>query len=596
MSDRSDLCSSTALRSFAITFVFIVGLAPTAIFSQSVIPVSLDFSSDGTLLFVANRDCGSVSVLSSKTKERIGEFDVPGQPIDLLISGKQILVLDRQHSKLRVYSETGEQLAEHDLSFPLARFTSSADGEQVFVASTFGRALQSFARIGEKWVPCSSCKLPFPPLEMKWIDGQLLVASAFEAELALLDCSQIEQRIAVMKTAQLRGHNIRGIELVGEEIYLTLQELNPLAHSSRDDVHWGNLLANKLVHFPTAALFERTIGGEASPLSSDEAPRDLNAYRRDFELGEPGNGSGDPGRLLYDASARRLFVLLTGSSELLEFDPVQQEVIRRVNTGTVPRAIAKSNSDVAIANQFSNDVTWIAQGEGETSSQETHVTTLSDSKPTAVQRGEQLFFDSRLSHDGWMSCHSCHSDGHSSGQLNDNQSDGGFGAAKRIPSLLGVADTEPWGWTGQVTSLEQQVKNSIKLTMHGNVLDAKQVEALVAFMKSLQVPGRTDVHLKAGKEKKLADGKELFRNLGCSTCHQPDRNFTSPKTYDVGWEDRQGNQHFNPPSLLGVRMRAKLFHDGRSDLDSMIKRAEHKLPRKLTPSERTSLLAYLRSL
>ncbi len=195
MSDRNALFSSTALRSFAMAFVFIVGLVPTAIFARAVVPVSLDFSADGEFLFVANRDGGSVSVLSSKTKELIGEFEVPGQPIDLLISGKQILVLDRQHSKLRVYSETGEQLAEHDLSIPPARFTSSADGEQVFVASTVGRALQSFARISEKWFPCSSYKLPFPPLEMKWLDGQLLVAGAFEAELAFLDCSQIEKRL-----------------------------------------------------------------------------------------------------------------------------------------------------------------------------------------------------------------------------------------------------------------------------------------------------------------------------------------------------------------------------------------------------------------
>ena len=33
-------------------------------------------------------------------------------------------------------------------------------------------------------------------------------------------------------------------------------------------------------------------------------------------------------------------------------------------------------------------------------------------EPTAAQRGERLFYSAKLSHDGWMSCHSCHSDGH----------------------------------------------------------------------------------------------------------------------------------------------------------------------------------------
>ena len=44
-----------------------------------------------------------------------------------------------------------------------------------------------------------------------------------------------------------------------------------------------------------------------------------------------------------------------------------------------------------------------------------------------AERGEQLFYDARLSLEGWFSCHSCHSDGHSNGRLNDNLGDGGFG-------------------------------------------------------------------------------------------------------------------------------------------------------------------------
>ncbi|MEM7560859.1 MAG: hypothetical protein AAF394_17185, partial [Planctomycetota bacterium] len=150
-----------------MTLVLIVGAAPAVIFAQSLVPVALDFSADGNLLFVANRDSGSVSVLSSQSREPICEFEVRGQPIDLMVVGEQILVLDRKYSKLRVLGERGEQLAEHELLAPPARMTANADGDQVFVASTFGRFLQSFTRIGERWGKCSSCKLPIPPLEMK---------------------------------------------------------------------------------------------------------------------------------------------------------------------------------------------------------------------------------------------------------------------------------------------------------------------------------------------------------------------------------------------------------------------------------------------
>ena len=52
---------------------------------------------------------------------------------------------------------------------------------------------------------------------------------------------------------------------------------------------------------------------------------------------------------------------------------------------------------------------------------------------TAADRGERLFFDGRLSHDGWLSCQSCHTDGHTNNALADTLGDGSFGAAKRLP-------------------------------------------------------------------------------------------------------------------------------------------------------------------
>src|SRR6185436_9074995 len=38
---------------------------------------------------------------------------------------------------------------------------------------------------------------------------------------------------------------------------------------------------------------------------------------------------------------------------------------------------------------------------------------------TAADRGEALFYDTSLSINGWTSCHSCHPDGHTTGQLAD---------------------------------------------------------------------------------------------------------------------------------------------------------------------------------
>ena len=105
-----------------------------------------------------------------------------------------------------------------------------------------------------------------------------------------------------------------------------------------------------------------------------------------------------------------------------------------------------------------------------------------------MNRGERLFYSPKLSHDGWMSCQSCHTDGHTNNLTSDTLSDGSYGAAKRVPSLLGVGATAPWTWTGSVARLEDQVRKSIMSTMQGTKPTDDQVADLTAYLKSLTPP------------------------------------------------------------------------------------------------------------
>ena len=81
-----------------------------------------------------------------------------------------------------------------------------------------------------------------------------------------------------------------------------------------------------------------------------------------------------------------------------------------------------------------------------------------------------------------MSCHSCHTDGHTNSLLSDTLGDGSYGAPKRVPSLLGVAATGPWTWTGSIPRLEDQVRKSIVTTMHGAKPTDQQVADLTAYL------------------------------------------------------------------------------------------------------------------
>ena len=85
-----------------------------------------------------------------------------------------------------------------------------------------------------------------------------------------------------------------------------------------------------------------------------------------------------------------------------------------------------------------------------------------------------------------MSCHSCHSDGHTNNLVSDTLGDGSYGTPKRVPSLLGVATTGPWTWTGSVAHLEAQVRKSIATTMHGTKLPDSQIGDLTAYLGHLR--------------------------------------------------------------------------------------------------------------
>ena len=75
-----------------------------------------------------------------------------------------------------------------------------------------------------------------------------------------------------------------------------------------------------------------------------------------------------------------------------------------------------------------------------------------------ADRGELLFFDAHLSRDGWLSCHSCHTDGHSNGLLADTLGDGTYGTPKRTLTLRGTVLTDPWAWNGSMQYLQDQIE------------------------------------------------------------------------------------------------------------------------------------------
>lgn len=556
-------------------------------------PMALALVDGGSRLLTANRQSGSISVIDPATRRVLAEHyvgrglaDIVALPDDRHVlavdqAGHEILLLDGHADALGV-------LARVQVSPDPVHIVAASDGSSCVVASRWSRRL-TFLELtcGRSTANEPSLKivkpldLPFCPRELAASpDGsKLVVADAFGGKLALIDW----RRRSLESVRSIPAHNIRGLALAadGKTLLVAHQMLNPLARSTFDDLHWGLLISNHLRVLRLDAMLK--------------PDADLLKGSGLFELGDVGKGAADPSGLIVD-SRGHLIIALGGVNEAAITQGPGQP-LRRVAAGRRPGAMAVSRDGkvVYIANCLDDTVSVVEIDSGRSSSP---IALGPAPEMSLADRGERFFFDARLSHDGWMSCHSCHTDGHTCGLKSDTLGDGSYGAPKKIPSLLGVGTTGPWTWTGSMERLEDQVRKSIQTTMHGPkpAPTAEQVEALTAYLRSL---GPLPPDLTGGErspEAALLRGRAVFQARKCDACHAPPE-YTSPERFDVGLTDEVGNRRFNPPSLRGVGRREPLLHDGRAGtLEDLFQRDRHPRESVLSTQEIGDLVAFLRTL
>ena len=527
---------------------------------------------------VGNRRSGTISLLDRSNLQAVAEYKVatriahmarvPHEPILLILD-------DAEQRLLRVSLVDGEPTVATIADVPTggSRLVVAAHTRQVFLSTKWSRRIVALT-LGESFEQVQqtrSIALPFAPQELLLTNGNrtLLVADAFGGQLAVVDTRQS----TVLGTRKLAGHNIRGLAASSDQNHVLVahQQIVPSARADYDELHWGRIVANAVQVFDIHHVL--------APGHEDLAPGWLDMH------GGIGSATADPASVITGDNGL-VAVALAGVGEVAIR---RGGYAKRLSVGRRPESMAVGDGRLFVANRFDDTLTVIDLKHGDV------VETVSlgpVAELSAVDRGEQLFFDARLSHDGWLSCHSCHTDGHSSGLVVDTLGDGDYGAPKRTPSLLGTGDTAPWGWNGSSPSLAAQVRKSVATTMHGEPLADGQLSDLVAYLESLRAPPSA-----ASENRSLIEqGQAVFESRGCADCH-PGPTFTTEGTFNVGLADERKRRRFNPPSLRGVGQRDTYFHDGRSaNLKDVLTRDRHQLDAELSPAETAALLSYLRSL
>jgi cytochrome c peroxidase len=243
----------------------------------------------------------------------------------------------------------------------------------------------------------------------------------------------------------------------------------------------------------------------------------------------------------------------------------------------------------------------------------TEAASTASSKAELVSQGRALFNDNAVAKTG-QACVSCHTIGTTNGDvgtiLHVNENGHTFG---RDPiSLVGVGNTPPYRWIGDVPTLSQQVVNTVKTffvngATQSDATTAQQAAALVAYLKRIKPP--TTSFDQGTMSPAALRGEVLFQGKGaCIACHGGPL-FTDNQEHNTlvpnapGWDDPGAALPpgaFNTPTLRDIRNSAPYMHNGvfktlRDVIDFYNTRSSI-APLGLTSSEEDDLVAYMEAL
>jgi hypothetical protein len=532
-------------------------------------PVAAAWLVESKFLAIANQRSGSISIVDLEKRKVLREVAVGERLADVaaLPSAGWLLAVDeKSHELLVLHWEAGElQIAARiAVSRYPVNIALSPDGSRASVASLWSRTITTFGIEPAKGpapprlTKLAELEISFAPGEQIYLpDGEhVLAADAFTGQMALLD-------VTAQSVLPIPGNDMFRIYAMalGSDpggLYVGHQTLRPLMVRAPAEVVVGaKQLTNFVGEYSIAGLLN---GNLERFVANRERPKRLGYVKGDL-------------RQMAELAPGLLEVTTEGRHQVLNPAAGQPRVlVRRFWDDLVVSDPGKPNKK-----------STIKLGP---------VGTL-----TPADRGEALFYDTSLSANGWMSCHTCHPDGHTTGQLADTLGDGSRGTHKRALTLLGSGVTGKWAWSGEVATLNKQVLDSLQKTM-GKKTTPQKVSDITAFVQTLPPPPPLRPALDDPADKaQLSRGEALFHALGCADCHVPELGYTSDATYDVGLRDERRMTRFNPPSLRGVGQGYSFFHDGRATrLEDVFVIHRHPHGDALPADQLADLLRFLSSL
>ena len=555
-------------------------------------PVTASFvavSPDGSIVAAINPDSDSVTLVDAVTLAVKAEVPVGDDPRTLCFTpdSKKIVVSNWGSASISVISlDRAAEVAQYSVG--LLPYGIVTDGASAFIAEfATGNVSVVNLKTGRRAnrIPVDS----FPAGLAMTADGtQLLVTHLFNGNVTGID---------------IRTSAVTGVASMGTDInlnqFVAIGPLGEKAYLPQTRLNTGN----------TALLFDSTVFPVVNVLDLAEFKLLVRERITLDTADEPVNM---PFSVAITPDGSVVFVANAGSDDVSVIDQATDRGIAHITVGANPRGIAitPDGSRVFVNNVLDGTLSVIDT----TLLTVSHTIDLTEIALSEVLLQGKKIFNSAgepvLTTDNWISCATCHFDG-----MMDTRTWLGFPDGPRnTPSLLGVANTLPIHWSGDLDEL-QDVEITIREIQAGDGLVtgeandslgpphaglSSQLDALASYLASLKVP----VSPESVDQATLNLGKKTFKSLGCGDCHVPPI-YTDRELHEVGTGDRslEKNSHgrgtsFDTPSLLGIWMSAPYFHDGSAPtLEEVLQAGTvHSVFEQLSSAELAALIGYLKAL
>lgn len=551
--------------------------------SSSAIAVS----PDGSLVAAVNPDSDSVSLVDARTLELLAEVPVDEDPRTLVFTpdGRFVLVANHGGSSVSVVDVGARsELARWPVGpMPYGIVT---DGEHAYVAE-MARGTVAAVELRNGSVRFRVDVGRSPAGVAMAADGLLYVTHLFSGEVSVLSAPSLAM-IESWETGDTNISQAATLSGSGERLFLP---------QTRSNVTNENLQFDTTV-FPIVNVVDTETG-------------QLQVERR-ITLDTADEPVNMPFAVALSPSGATAFVVNAGSNDVSVIDLATRRGLAHIGVGANPRgvAITPDGSRIFVNNTLEGTLTVI---ETAGNSVESTVTVTEIPLAPDVLLGKQLFnasLEPKLSTDNWVSCAVCHFDGTHDGRTWRGFPDG----PRNTPSLLGVGETLPVHWSGDLDEL-QDVEATVRVIQNGEGLApgemrdtlgephaglSSDLDALASFLATLGVPPSPLALDTAAVER----GGAVFEAQGCAVCHGAPLH-TDRRSHDVGTGDArvERNSHgrgtsFDTPSLRGLWATAPYLHDGSaaSLRDVFSAGNEHNIAAALSERELDDLVTFLRSL